>query len=70
MATKNLNGAAKGSKGWLAQYPDAISHVTHKLSKQETKELEDLVDQWNTHGMPDEVKAMYVSFIFYSIILY
>jgi hypothetical protein len=56
-ATKKANGAKKGSPEWLGKFPGAVSYVTQKLLKEEIKELEDLVNHWNLHGAPDEVKA-------------
>ena len=53
-----LSGNAKsGSPTWLKYYPAAVSHVVSKLSKQELAEVHRAIDEWESVGPPDAVKA-------------
>jgi len=53
-----LSGNAKsGSPAWLKYYPAAVSLVASKLSKQELAEVHWAIDEWESVGPPDAVKA-------------
>ena len=56
-ATKLSKGATPGSVDWIKHYPDAVTHVISKLSKEEQAEVQRTIDEWEASGPPDDVKS-------------
>ena len=46
----------QGSPAWLAIYAKAAAEVAAQLSGEEREEVNDLVERWNTQGLPEEEK--------------
>ena len=46
----------QGSPAWLAIYTKAAAEVAAQLSGEEREEVNDLVERWNTQGLPEEEK--------------
>ena len=46
----------QGSPAWLAIYAKAAAEVAAQLSGEEREEANDLVERWNTQGLPEEEK--------------
>ena len=62
--TKNAYNAANGSAEWLACYPRAVTYVMNHLEDKELTEAEEMLDEWNSVGPPDEHKLAYGNPIF------
>ena len=46
----------RGSPVWLAIYAKAAAEIAAQLSGEEREEVNDLVERWNTQGLPEEKK--------------
>ena len=44
----------RGLPAWLAIYAKAAAEVAAQLSGEEREEVNDLVERWNTQGLPEE----------------
>ena len=44
----------QGLPAWLAIYAKAAAEVAAQLSGEEREEVNDLVERWNTQGLPEE----------------
>lgn len=53
-----LSGNAKpGSPAWLKHYPEALTRIISKLSREETVQVERTIAEWQAVGPPDPVKS-------------
>src|SRR5882724_1363827 len=50
------SNATLGTPTYLAAYPQALTTALEGLSKQEKREMQNLADEWNEEGPPDEEK--------------
>ena len=46
----------QGLPAWLVIYAKAAAEVAPQLSGEEREEVNDLVERWNTQGLPEEEK--------------
>lgn len=54
---KLSKGAKSGSRDWLKHYPDAVTYVISKLSREEQAEVDRAITEWELSGPPDDVKS-------------
>jgi hypothetical protein len=54
---KLSKGAKLGSPDWLKHYPDAVTYVISKLSREEQAEVDRTINEWEVSGPPDGVKS-------------
>jgi hypothetical protein len=54
---KLSKGAKSGSPYWIKHYPDAVTYVILKLSREEQAEVEQTMNEWEAAGPPDDVKS-------------
>jgi len=55
LASRQSN-APPGTPTYLAAYPQALTTALEGQSKQEKWEMQNLADEWNEEGPPDEEK--------------
>ena len=65
--TTKISKEPKGSKAWLACYPRAWTYVVDHLNAEQRTEAEDMLEEWNSVGLPDEQKLAYAYTHFLSV---
>src|SRR5882672_6671423 len=55
LASRQSN-SAPGTPAYLAAYPEALTTTVEVLSKEDKRVMQDLADEWNEEGPPDEQK--------------
>jgi hypothetical protein len=54
---KLSKGTKSGSPDWIKHYPNAVTHVISKLSREEQAKVQQTINEWEAARPPDKVKS-------------